>query len=65
MLTPNMVNKRLLITLAIVALFGLLGITVTDSIIMPPQQVAGDKSPIGQCASGFKNTSSQLCKNLG
>jgi len=60
-----MENKTLLTILA-VALLGLLGVTVTEtvSVPLPLQQAAEAKLGTGQCASFFKNASSQICHNF-
>jgi TRAP-type C4-dicarboxylate transport system permease large subunit len=59
-----MVSNTTLIMLAIVPAFGLLAIMVIDSIGISQQEIEAAKSIVGECASGLKNASAQLCHDL-
>jgi hypothetical protein len=60
-----MIKDTTLVIIVITAALGLLGVIAIESISMPQQlQRAEAKSPVGACASAFKNASSSFCHIL-
>lgn len=59
-----MISNTTLIMLALVPVFGLGAIMGIDSINISQQEIEAAKSAIGECASFFKNSSAQFCKDL-
>jgi uncharacterized membrane protein len=58
----NISNNYNLTIIAVVAALALLGIVVvTLAVTIPLQQAEAAKSPTGQCASFFQNSSARFC----
>jgi hypothetical protein len=56
-------STTVLIIMGIAAALAMVGI-VTITVVVIPQEIEAAKSPTGECASSFKNRSSQICRQI-